>query len=309
MLEIGTIDKNRSFDTYRHLATVRLDKIPSGTVAKAENNHLFQYFTLDLDAAMIANKQIVLYQPKQPAQSSYLYIDDVSMNAAKGYSLVSLDKITADGTSALVEWANVGGPWNLYIKDENGATVKQYLNISGATSRLVEGLQPLTGYTAVLEAASAPLNTDYVVSSRLNFSTVCQAVEPDANGAFIWNFDDPNEWEANDVLSGSVSDSLYLKPSCFHTGITYASPSNGYQWLVQRKGFDYYSTAIPGSSYAHYEIGRNDSHALRVYTTASYYNSYIVLPELRCALDTMMIEFYGRCFVNYDESYRHYVSG
>lgn len=302
VLEIGMIDKNRSFDTYHHLATVRLDKIPSGTIAKAENNYLFQYFTLDLDAATVANKQLVLYQPKQPGQSSNLYIDDVSMNAAKGYSLVSLNKITTDGTSALVEWANVGGPWNLYIKDKNGATVKQYLNLSG-TSRLVEGLQPLTAYTAVLEAASAPQQTDYVVSSHLDFSTVCQAVEPDANGAFTWNFDDPNEWEANDVLSGSVSDSLYLKPSCFHTGITYASPSNGYQWLVQRKGFDYYSTAIPGSSYAHYEVGRNDSHALRVYTTASNYNSYIVLPELRCALDTMMIEFYGRCFVNYDESY------
>ena len=303
VLEIGTIDKNRTFDTYEPLATIRLDKIPAGEKGKADNNYLYRYYTLDLDENTIATKQIVLYQPYQPSLTSYLYIDDVAMDEAKGYSLVSLKKITPSGTTALVEWANVGGPWNLYIKDEEGAIATQILGLTGVTSYLVEGLQPSTEYTAVLEAAGAPEETDYEISSTLHFSTVCPAIAPDENGSFVWNFDDETEWEPNDVLSGTSSDSLYLKPSCFQTGITYSQPANGYQWLIQRKGYDYYSTAIPGSSYAHYEVGRNDSHALRVFTASQYYNSYIVLPELQCDLDTMMIEFYGRCFVNYDESY------
>ena len=303
VLEIGTVDKYRNFDTYEPLATIRLDKINAAETGKADNNYLYRYYTIDLDANTIANKQIVLYQPKQPSVTSYLYIDDVIMDEAKGYSFVTLNKVSPSGTTALVEWANVGGPWNLYIKDETGANVKQYLNLSGVTSLLVDGLQPRTGYTAVLEAANVPAETEYVVSSKMRFTTICPAIAPDENGAFSWNFDDENEWELNNVVSGSSTDSLYLKPSCFLTGITYTLPANGYQWLLQRKGYDYYSTAIPGSSYEHYEVGRNDSHALRVFTSANYFNSYIVLPELQCDLDTMMIEFYGRCFVNYDESY------
>ena len=58
---------------------------------------------------------------------------------------------------------------------------------------------------------------------------------------------------------------------------------------------------------AHVEVGRNDSHALRICTAMNtanaYFNSYLVLPELNIGLDTMMIEFYGRCFTNFDETY------
>ena len=303
VLEIGTVDANKSFDTYQPLATIRLDKLASTAKATEDNNYLFQYFTLDLDAATVANKQLVLHSPKQPSVTSTIFIDDVILGEAKGYSLVALDKVTPAGTSALVEWTNIGGPWNLYIKDAEGAIVKQYLNLSGVTSQVVDGLQPRTAYTAELVAVNAPETTDYVVSSSLSFITVCQTLEPDENGAFSWDFNDENEWEANDVLVGTASDSLYLKPSCFTVGITYESPANGYQWLVQRKGYDYYSTAISGSSYEHYEVGRDDSPALRVYTSSTNFNSYIVLPALNCDYDTMMVEFYGRCFTNYDEDH------
>ena len=302
LLEIGTVSKNMSFDTYESLVKVRIDQLDTKEVADEDNNYLFRSYTLDVDAAMMADKQLVLYTPKQPSLTTYLYFDDVTLGETKGYSLVSLDKVTPiSGASVLVEWQNVGGPWNLEIQDVNGDPVAQYNNLK-ATSQLVEGLSPSSDYTAVLTAASAPAKTDYVVSSKLSFRTVCQAMEPDENGAFSWDFDNEYAWEPNDVLSGS-SDSLYLKPSCFHVGVTYDNPMNGYQWLVQRKGYDYYSTAIGGDSYANYEVGRDNSSALRVHTTANYNTSYLVLPQMNCDYDTMMIEFYGRCFVNYDDEY------
>ena len=302
LLEIGTVDRNRSFDTYEPMVAIRIDKLDTKTVADEDNNYLYSYYTLDLDSATMANKQLVIHTPKQPSLTTYLYIDDVTLGATKGYSLVNLEKVTPlNGTSALVEWQNIGGPWNLQILDVNGDPVAQYNNLT-TTSQLVDGLSPRSDYTAVLTAANAPGKTEYVVTSKLAFRMVCQALEPDAVGAFYWDFDNENEYEANDVLSGS-NDSLYLKPGCFHIGVTYDTPVNGYQWLVQRKGYDYYSTAVGGDSYANYEVGRDNSSALRVHTTSNYNTSYLVLPALNCDLDTMMIEFYGRCFVNYDDEY------
>lgn len=302
LVEIGTVDINRSFDTYEPLVKVRIDKLDTKEVADEDNHYLYGYYTLDVDSATMANKQLVLYTPEQPSTTTYLYFDDVTLGAPKGYSLVALDKVTAYGTSALVEWQNVGGPWNLTILDANGDPVAQYNNLT-TTSQLVENLAPRSEYTAVLVAADADDKTEYVVSSKRSFLTICQAMEADANGAFTWDFDEANEYEPNDVLAGAESDSLYLKPACFNVGITYARPANGYQWLVQRKGYDYYSSAISGASYENYEVGRDNTNALRVHTSASNYNSYLVLPQLNCDMDTMMLEFYGRCFVNYDEDF------
>ena len=302
VLEIGTIDKNKSFDTYQRLATIRLDALDMTVKADSTNNYFFSNYTIDLDEELIASKQIVLHAPQQPAVSSMMYIDEVIMGETKGYSLVSINKVNVSGSTATIEWDSIGGPWNLYIKDEAGDVVSQYLNLT-ANSQFVENLASRTQYTAVLEAANADDKSIYVTTSSYAFETTCQVMQPDANGEFAWDFDDPYEWEPNDVLAGTTADSAYMKPNCFHVGITYDTPSNGYQWLVQRKGFDYYSTLMNYNADRHFEVGRTDSHALRVHTSATNFNSYLVLPEMNCNFDTMMIEFYGRCFVNYDEEH------
>ena len=301
LLEIGLVDKDRGFETYERIANVRLDKLANGA-ATNKNNYLYKYYNLDLDSATVATKQVVFHMPKQDADSVYLYIDDVQMGAAKGYSLVSLKKIVADGTTALVEWDHVGGPWDLTIKNAAGVTVAQYNHLA-TTSQLVTGLVPRSEYSATLTTAVATSGS-YVKTDKLVFHTICETMEPNANGTdFVWNFDDAAEWEANDVLAGGSSDSLYYKPACFHTGITYDEPVNGYQWLVQRKGYEYTGAMTGYNASRHFEVGRNNSHALRVNTTEANYSSYIVLPELNCGFDTMMIEFYGRCFANYDQTY------
>ena len=302
ILEIGTIDRNRDFDTYQRLATVRVDALDNKVLADTLNNFLFYNFTLDLDEAAVTSKQVVLHAPQQPGLNSTMFIDEVVMGEQKGYSLVSLKNVLASGTSATVEWDNIGGPWNLYITDQTGDTIVRYLNLT-ATSQLVENLTPKTQYTAILETTKLDSKINYTLNTSIAFETTCQVMQPDSYGEFVWDFDDPYEWEANDVLAGTAADTAYMKPSCFHVGITYETPANGYQWLVQRKGFDYYSTLMSYSADRHYEVGRTDSHSLRVHTSETNYNSYLVLPEMNCDLDTMMIEFYGRCFVNYDEDY------
>lgn len=305
LIEIGTVENGRGFDTYEQLASVRIAKPSTTTKPASKNNYLFTSYSLDLDSATIADKQLVLYMPKQPNDSAFLLFDDVTLGAAKGFSLVALKKIVADGESALVEWQNIGGPWNLYIETADGGAVQQFMNLSGVTSQVVDHLEPQTDYVARLERASAPAGAkNYVTNDHMAFRTLCQAQEPkNGDGRFVWNFDEDSEYELNDVLGGDVNDELYLKPSCFQTGITYDKPVNGYQWLVQRKGFEYYGPMTGYQSNRHYEAGMDDTHSLRVHTTDANYNSYIVLPELNCSLDTMMVEFYGRCFVNYDQTF------
>ena len=301
-LEIGLVDKDRSFETYQRLATIRLSKLASNTTAKSKNNYLFKYYSLDLDSTTVATKQVVLHLPKQSADSVNLYIDDVTLGAKKNFSLVALNKVTADGSSALVEWENIGGPWNLTLQNASGSTITEFPNLT-ETSYEIGGLEPQTDYIVVLSAAGVPTTAkNYVTSDKLAFRTLCRTMEPNSNKTdFVWDFE--ADMEANDVLAGESSDSLYWKPSCFQVGITYDEPVNGYQWLIQRRGYDYAGPLSAYNASKHYEVGMDNSFALRVHNTETTSMSYVVLPELNCGFDTMMLEFYGRCFANYDQTY------
>ena len=308
-IEIGTVDKFKGMETYKKLATISMEKLPTDVALTAANDWLWRSYTLDLDSATIADKQIVFFQAEKPSASNYPYIDNVALGAPKGFGLVSIDKVMAEATSATVTWDNLDGPWNLYVLKANGDTLKRYENLSGVTSQLVEGLSPQSKYQVVLVAANAPEGTKYFVKDSKEFRTPCMPMEADANGEFFWNFDDPSETEPNDILAGAAADTAYLKPSCFTTGTTYTgSFSNGNQWLWQSKGHNYYSTlGNPSDTYNHREIGYGDSYgSLRVYTTSTYVSAtvktWIALPKLNCDLDTMMIEFWGRCLANQDET-------
>ncbi len=302
VLEIGTIEKDKSFDTYQSLATIRLDALPDEQYP-SKKNYGYRFYTIDFDSVMMANKQVVLHMPKQPSDSTYLFIDSVILGAPKGYSFVSIKKVVADGSSALVEWENIGGPWNLTIS-AGSTTVATFPNLTG-TSQLVENLNPQTDYTATLSAALVPSGVkNFLTSDKMTFRTLCMPMEPNRNGTdFVWDFNNGSDWEANDILVGEPLDSLYYKPSCFHVGLTYDEPVNGYQWLIQRKGYDYFGPLTNYNASRHFEVGRMDGTSLRIHTTEANYNSYIVLPELNCRLDTMMLEFYGRCFANYDQTH------
>lgn len=312
-IEVGMIDKNKGFETYQVLSTVNLPVIPKvkGGLTAA-NDWFWTQITLDLDSATVANKQMVLRMPK-PADTNtrYIHFDDVTLGAPKGYGLVAISKVELEATKANVSWDDLGGPWNLYITKENGKktdTIASYLNLT-ATSQEVTGLSPQSKYTAVLVSVNAPSDTKFKVNDSRDFRTPCLPLEADANGEFFWDFNDPNETEPNDLLAGTAADTAYLKPSCFTTGTTYTgSWSNGYQWLWQSKGHDYYTTlGNPSDTYNHREIGYGDSFgSLRIYTTTTYTTqtarTWIALPELKCDFDTMMIEFWGRPFANQDET-------
>ena len=314
-VEVGTIEKYKGYETYEALATISMKALNKEISGDASNDWWWESYTFDVDSQTVADKQIVLRMP-EPKVSCYAYIDNVALTEAKGYSMVAIEKVKFGYATANVSWSNIGAPWNLYVTTQNGSkvdTVASYLNITDITSKEITGLVPQTDYQIVLESANAPKDTKFNTTDTYAFTTLCAPIEPNAKGEFFWNFNDPTDWEQSDVIvgKGEVTDSAYFKPGCFFTGTTYTgtiSTSNVYyNWLIQRKGYGY--TGAPttkgttATSTARYEYGRNDSPALRVYTTSSYMTPYIVLPELNCSFDTMMVEFYGRCFANYAEDY------
>ena len=313
-IQVGTIDKGAGFETFQPLAEIEQDVLDKTIVANEENNYFYTNYTLDVDSATLADKQIVLYQPK-PLTTSYAYIDEVELGEAKGFGLVSILDINRKATEAEIIWSNLDGPWNLVVTTYNETTkqidtVATYTNLN-KTSLVVTGLQPQTTYGVTLSPVNAPANTIYDVVSTKTFTTPCLPLEPNAKGEFFWNFNNPAEWEQSDVLvGGNAKDTAYYKPECFTTATTYTtSPSTSnvyYNWFIQRKGCAYTSAPTASSTYDHYEYGVDDSPCLKVYSgssTSSYMTPYIVLPELNCSFDTMMIEFYGRCFANYDATY------
>jgi len=311
-IEVGTVDKFKGMETYQKLATITMNAYPSSSEATEANDWLWRSYTLDLDSATIADKQIVFYQAQKPTASCYPYIDNVTMGAPKGFGMVTLSGFDVQPTKATVNWVNTGGPWNLYVLKTDGDTLARYENLMGVTSQEITGLTPKSTYTVILSAANAPKVTKYTVSDSRTLRTPCLPIAPDANGEFVWDFNDASEWEQSDVLvEGNANNKYYFKPECFTIGTTYGGSQTTstvyYNWLIQRKG--YTATGAPitqgtsPTSTARYEYGRNDSPTLRIYSSSSYMTPYIVLPQLQCDLDTMMIEFWGRCLWNYANDY------
>ena len=208
-VEIGVIDKNKGFETYQVIATISKEALPKVRLTE-ENDWLWGSYTMDLDSATVADKQIVIRLPK-PADSNsrYMHFDNVSLGAPKGFGMVSIDKVLAEPTSATVIWNNLGGPWNFYILNADGDTLKRYENLS-ATSQEVTGLTAKTAYKAVLVAANAPKNTKFEIASVKNFRTPCEVLEANANGEFFWDFDDPYETEPNDILASANSCARFI---------------------------------------------------------------------------------------------------
>lgn len=321
---VGTIEKGKGIETFELVADIKLPMLTTAekaVVASDANNYLFKNYTFDFDSLTMANRQVVFYQPEVDPKdgSSYAmtYFDNVKVGAVKGYSSLGFKSIAMTDTTAEITWSSIGGPWNLYItgthydellEQDVIDTVATYKNLT-VTSQLIEGLEENTEYTAILTPANKPAGVKYELEAQKSFKTRCKVLEPNADGTFFWNFDDPADWERSDVLPNSAADTAYYKPGCFTVGTTYSTPTSAapYTWLIQRKGMPYTSAPTKSSTYDHYEYGRNDSKALRVYTTSTYASAtakeYIVLPLLNCDLDTMMIEFWGRCLANYDATY------
>lgn len=321
---VGTIEKGKGIETFDLIADIKLPMLTTAekaVVANEANNYLFKNYTFDFDSLTMANRQVVFYQPevdlKDGSSSAMTYFDNVKLGDVKGYSSLGFKSIAMADTTAEITWSSIGGPWNLYITgthydellEENVIdTVAAYENLT-VPSQVVNDLEENTNYVAILVPANKPDGVKYELEARKSFKTKCKALEPDAEGKFFWNFDDPADWERSDVLPGSAADTAYYKPGCFTVGTTYSTPTSAaqYDWLIQRKGMPYTTAPTYSSTYATYEYGRKDSKALRVYTTSTYVTAtakeYLVLPLLNCDLDTMMIEFWGRCFANYDNNY------
>ena len=297
---IGTIDKGMGMETLDILGRIPLIYHPNSDTMTVENNKLYEHFVFELDAQTINTKQIVILNDLNV--EGVLTVDNIKMGEPLGYGYIFIDSCVVDGNTISLAWQDMGGPWNLYAVAGND-TIKVN-NVTTNTYTFTD-LEPATVYEILLASTTTPEGTKGVTTS-IKVTTECMPATLNAASAVTWNFDD--NLIVAPYLSKPEDESLYLLPMCWYADNTYASATDGYQFLVQRPGHDYYPAPTQSTSYTYYEYGIDNSYSLRVYTgsltsTTSYNTPYAVLPEINCDLDSMLVEFYIRPIANYSDEY------
>lgn len=328
--EIGTVKKGAGMESYQKIAFVtapnpeKETEIAKKTVCTEANNWLFTCYNFELDSATAADCQVVMRVPKsQTGSATNIYFDNVTMGDAMGYGTPALDEVLATSdTTATLTWSKLGGPWNVFVVDTaKHDTVAKLLNTT-ITSWDIKDLEERTVYQVILNAANAPEGTKVCVSDSKYLTMPCHALEPDANGEFVFNFNNPDEWGPSQRAAGVAADSLFVVPDCWTSGSTYGSKTattECYTWFIVNRAYadpkwrdntgkrkenspTMTSVTAPAATNYYYEMGRNNSPGLKVYSgtsTTSYMTPYIVMPPMNCDFKDMMVEFWGRCLYNY----------
>lgn len=301
MFTIGLVDKFQGMETFEPISDIIFPDI-QGKTPTEDNNWLFQRYVFNLSAETMANKQVVILNNNN--KSLYLCVDNARMDEASDWGTPLFSKMAFADTSATFTWLDYNGPWNLYVYEGTyayGQAPADKIAFKAedltVTSMTVTTLKSQTHYTAYLVSANAPADTKAVIYDTRSFTTACDALPLDARGQITFTFDDDIEM--------IDSDPLYMKASCWNHGSTLLPIDPKYNFLVQRSGYNYTGAATAGATYNPYVYGMNNSNALRVFscTTSSLaptskLTPFAVMPLVECDLDTMMIEFYGRCFVH-----------
>lgn len=294
---LGTIDKNAGIETLELLGRVPLVFHPTSDTIKVENNKLYEHFIFDLDAQIVQNKQIVIINDLDVTGT--LTVDNIKMGESLGYGYVFIDSCIVEENSVSLYWKNMGGPWNIYAISGNDTIKATNLTTNSYT---FTGLKPASVYDIQLSSTAAPADTKGIISS-VQVMTDCVPLELNEQASITWTFDE--SLVVAPYLSKEEDAALYLLPICWNAETTHATASDGYQFLVQRPGYDYYPAPSKGTTYDHYEYGMDNSYSLRIYagTSTRYNTPYAVLPALNCDLDTMLIEFYMRPISHYADTY------
>lgn len=299
---IGTVDNGKGMETYEQLVPIN-PAHNAGAVPSVDNDFLFETYVLELSEELLAKKQLVLYNASSNSTSAYLCVDNVELAVGEGWSSPYILAAVGQDTTATMSWYNTGGKWNVYVltgsdaKLGTGTVIKTYKDITD-TNITIGGLQTGSDYTLALEetrTSADPLVTNLVYT---NIKTSC--LSPDmSNPLFKFTFDDGN------IVSISPTDymaSYGLMPECWtirHSADGGYDPGIMYGWFLGRYGYDPMGGYEMRGDYV--AMGRNNSNAM--VGPASNTKSTMSLPYLRCDLDTMQIEFWGRNFSHYTSGY------
>lgn len=213
-----------------------------------------------------------------PEASNVLYIDDVSVqkvdpNACANVTRLAINEETLTYNSVEFSWLSPKQKFIVSISEKDSAEALLTVNLDTAYFR-TEALQEQTTYVISVKALCAEnVESDAV---EVEFTTPCKPT--DFENAY-WNF--------TDNLYQYGTSSTYVLPQCWDEGLANGSSTSYHPYAIN-------NPATGASVQCYSRVDTVGERALQFYTTNSYYNAYVALPELSFPLDSMNLHFWGR---------------
>lgn len=273
-LHIGYIDPMVGVTSFEGMYTYTPSALTLGEDPTASNNYLFDHISVNIKNS--PDRRLAVLMPT--AATTYIYIDNMSVASKGAYTTPSIENIEGLDTTMTLNWnADDNTAWNVYVVQgayamvdaPDSAIVAQMQNVTD-TFAVISGLTENTDYSVYLQVAGQG-NDFATYSSRAAFTTACAFKSADVTYGF--------EESEGYYLTGT--NSTYKIPDCWTVG-NMASTSQTY---------------IPYSveNTTTYDYTLSGTSAFRFYGTSSYFPAYAVMPLVDADLDTMQLEFYGRC--------------
>lgn len=210
-----------------------------------------------------------------------VYIDNVVVEAESGCAAPTALKTDSLGETYIgLSWKSSKSAWNVKLTDADDKVILSENNLTAAKWS-TNTLNANTSYTFSVQAICDAENTS--AWSSVTFTTDCGKYD---TTTFKINFEDD--------LYKYVG--TYEIPQCWFAGQLVKSAATTNTYMPQ---------AIKNTTT--YQYSRNldvtSGRALRFYNTSSYYNSYVVLPELDVDMDSTSLHFWARAAYFYSPSY------
>ena len=215
-----------------------------------------------------------------------VYIDDVVIEPETGCNMPTrLQATELAYDKATFTWLSSKAKWNVKLTTGNDSLVDQaeVTKAEWTTTKLTEH----TDYVLAVQAVDADGTTSKWATYP--FTTPCA---PATQENFAYNFED-------DVESYIENDTIRLLPGCWMGG----------QMIANGTSTTYMPQAIANTDVYQYSrnIGGTTARALRLYnniSSASYADSYVILPETGFELDSVSLHFWARAAYFYTMDYK-----
>lgn len=216
-------------------------------------------------------------------KTNVVYVDDVVIEKESGCStptVLTVDTLTA--TSAKISWKSSKSQWKVQaIATANDSIVDEA--VVATTTWTTNALEATEEYKLVVTAICGE---DFSESNQVIVTTPCTAVA-DYKDFQI-------DFESN-IVAAAIANQL---PECWLEG----------KLTVGGTSTSYVSKVIPNTATYQYSRNRKETNteaaALRLYNySTTYYDSYVILPEMNFDMDSVSLHFWARAAYFYSSTY------
>lgn len=278
-IRVGVATDPYDMSTFEELTPYILPIVGTSTSTKAsdavdpEDNSWWREVVVPLYGAK--GKFIVFAAPE--VGNNVVYFDNVVVEAVDPSACVNVTKLAMNEDALKYNYAEFN--W-LSPKNKFKVTVTEKDSTKAYATAIVDSvyfsIDTLQEQTTYVFSVQTICGEDLSKAVTLEFTTPCKPT--DVENAY---------WGFTDNLYQYGSSATYVLPECWDEGLAYGSSASYHPYAIMNPN-------PAGTSQCYSRGDTVNGYALQFYTTNSYYNAYVALPELSFPLDSMTLHFWGR---------------